>query len=93
MAVSSAFSPLSQRAPLTSNGISLPCPIRNGHGASVKVPGTSTSRFMFTGIVEEMGEVVSCKTRDDMTLWDGSTGSGTELAVKGAIVMDGAYLG
>jgi len=26
---------------------------------------------MFTGIVEEMGEVVSCKTRDDMTLWDG----------------------
>lgn len=48
---------------------------------------------MFTGIVEEMGEVVSCKTRDDMTLWDGSTGSGTELAVKGAIVMDGAYLG
>lgn len=48
---------------------------------------------MFTGIVEEMGTVVSMEERDDMTLWDGSKGKGTELVVKGDIVMDGAYLG
>ncbi|KAK1744167.1 riboflavin synthase [Skeletonema marinoi] len=33
---------------------------------------------MFTGIIEEMGEVISLETRDDMTLWDGSKGKGTE---------------
>lgn len=48
---------------------------------------------MFTGIVEEMGTVVKLEERDDMTLWDGSKGSGTELTVKGNIVLDGAYLG
>lgn len=48
---------------------------------------------MFTGIVEEMGEVVSLETKDDMTLWDGSKGSGTEMAIKGDVVMEGAYLG
>lgn len=48
---------------------------------------------MFTGIIEEMGNVVSLEQRDDMTLWDGTKGSGTELVVKGGVVMDGAYLG
>lgn len=48
---------------------------------------------MFTGIVEEMGQVVELVERDDMTLWDGSTGKGTELTVKADIVLDGAYLG
>jgi len=48
---------------------------------------------MFTGIVEEMGTVVSMEERDDMPLWDGSTGKGTELVVEGKVVMDGAYLG
>ena len=48
---------------------------------------------MFTGIVEEMGEVVSLEEKDDMVLWDGSTGSGTELTVKGNIALEGAYLG
>ena len=48
---------------------------------------------MFTGIVEEMGEVVELVERDDMILWDGSTGKGTELTVKANIVLDGAYLG
>lgn len=52
-----------------------------------------TNRNMFTGIVEEMGTVVSLEQNDDMTLWDGSKGSGTELVVKGDVVMDGAYLG
>jgi riboflavin synthase alpha subunit len=50
-------------------------------------------RHMFTGIVEEIGTVVSLESKDDMKLWDGSKGSGTELTVKGEVSMDGAYLG
>ena len=57
------------------------------------IQSSFTSQNMFTGIVEEMGEVVNLEQRDDMTLWDGSIGSGTELTVKGDVVMDGAYLG
>lgn len=58
------------------------------------IPRSSTTQCqMFTGIVEEMGEVVKLEERDDMTLWDGSKGAGTELTVKGGIVMEGAYLG
>jgi len=53
----------------------------------------STSRFMFTGIIEEIGTVVELVERDDMVLWDGSVGTGTELTVKGNVVLDGAYLG
>jgi len=58
----------------------------------------STTRYktvhnMFTGIVEEMGTVVSLEDREDMTLWDGSKGKGTELTVRGKVVLDGAYLG
>lgn len=48
---------------------------------------------MFTGIVEEMGEVVSLETRDDIELWDGTKGKGTELVVRGDVVLEGAYLG
>lgn len=48
---------------------------------------------MFTGIVEEIGTVVNLEQRDDMILWDGSKGQGTELTVRGEVVMDGAYLG
>jgi len=55
--------------------------------------GSLHQRQMFTGIVEEMGTIVSLEKRDDMTLWDGSTGKGTELIVKGNVVMEGAYLG
>ena len=54
---------------------------------------SSTTRNMFTGIVEEMGTVINLEERDDMTLWDGSKGKGTELTVKGEVVLDGAYLG
>jgi len=52
-----------------------------------------TALGMFTGIVEEMGTVVNMEDRNDMTLWDGSTGRGTELTVRGNVVMEGAYLG
>ena len=53
----------------------------------------ATTTYMFTGIVEEMGTVVSLEQRDDMTLWDGSNGSGRELTVQGNVVLEGAYLG
>ena len=52
-----------------------------------------SARQMFTGIVEEMGTVVSLEEREDMPLWDGSQGKGTELVVKGDVVMQDAYLG
>jgi riboflavin synthase len=48
---------------------------------------------MFTGIVEEMGTVVALEERNDMPLWDGTTGSGTELTVQADVVLEGAYLG
>lgn len=48
---------------------------------------------MFTGIVEEMGQVISLETKDDIQLWNGSTGAGTEMVVRGDVVLDGAYLG
>jgi riboflavin synthase len=54
---------------------------------------TSSSRKMFTGIVEEMGTVVSVQERDDIRLWNGGSGHGTELVIRGNIVLEGAYLG
>lgn len=54
---------------------------------------TNTKLNMFTGIIEEMGQVLSLETKDDMTLWDGSKGKGTEMVVQGGVVMEGAYLG
>ena len=66
--------------------------------AAIQLGNTCSSRSwqshrMFTGIVEEMGVVVSLEEREDMTLWDGSQGKGTELVVQGNVVMEGAYLG
>jgi riboflavin synthase len=54
---------------------------------------TRTKHNMFTGIVEEMGTVVSLEEREDMTLWDGTLGKGTELTVKADVALQGAYLG
>jgi riboflavin synthase len=48
---------------------------------------------MFTGIVEEMGVVVQLEERNDLTLWDGSVGTGTVMTIQGDVVLDGAYLG
>ena len=53
----------------------------------------TTRCYMFTGIVEEMGTVIQLQERNDMPLWDGTTGSGTELTVQGNVILDGAYLG
>jgi riboflavin synthase len=50
---------------------------------------------MFSGIVEELGEVVSLTTNPELTLWDGSIGEGTELVVKSPsrVILEGAYEG
>ncbi|KAL9190983.1 hypothetical protein ACHAXT_000689 [Thalassiosira profunda] len=80
----SAFAPASTRV-----AIRQPPP----SAASDAHPPSPSSLRMFTGIVEEMGEVISLATKDDMTLWDGSKGSGTEMVIKGDVVLDGAYLG
>lgn len=69
---------------------------RHGHGFALHRHGKLSSSFslkMFTGIVEEMGEVLSLTTKSEMTLWDGSQGLGTEMVIKGNVVLDGAYLG
>lgn len=50
-------------------------------------------RAMFSGIVEEMGSVVELSERSDLKLWDGTIGTGWELVVKGATVLDGASEG
>lgn len=62
-----------------------PAPRRSSH-----MPAASRPRAMFSGIVEEMGVVESLAERTDMKLWDGTTGSGWELAVRGAKVLEGA---
>ncbi|DBA04106.1 TPA: hypothetical protein N0F65_004214 [Lagenidium giganteum] len=48
---------------------------------------------MFTGIVEEMGTVVSMQERDDLLLWNGERGTGWELVVQVTLAQQGAYLG
>jgi len=63
----------------------------------VVVSAAATARslplMMFTGIVEEMGTVVSLEERDDMPMWDGTKGKGTELTVSAKIALEDAYLG
>ena len=52
-----------------------------------------TRQNVFSGIIEEMGTVVSLQTDKEMLLWDGTTGEGTELIVDGPVASDGAYIG
>ena len=89
---------LSSLLPRGSHGFAPTSTRRTGGSGSISSSSspskiTTTTRHMFTGIIEEMGEVISLETRDDMTLWDGSKGKGTEMVLKGDIVLDGAYLG
>lgn len=48
---------------------------------------------VFSGIVEEIGEVVRLEKRTDLPLWDGSIGEGVELEVAATTVLEGAYEG
>ncbi len=51
--------------------------------------------MVFTGIVEEMGTVVSLEERHDMALWDGSRGTGWVLTVRADVTLapDSTYEG
>lgn len=48
---------------------------------------------MFTGIIEEIGHVVTFERRTDLELWDGSHGEGFVLVIRCSAVLDGAYIG
>lgn len=49
--------------------------------------------MVFTGIVEEIGVVVSNRLCDSIRLWDGSVGQGWVLTVRATTALDGAYNG
>ena len=49
--------------------------------------------MVFTGIVEEIGTVVSNKLSESVRLWDGTIGAGWLLTVKAIVALDGAYNG
>jgi riboflavin synthase len=49
--------------------------------------------MVFSGIVEEMGVVESLVHRDDIVLWDGSKGEGTELTITCKVALGECYIG
>jgi len=53
----------------------------------------NSNRYMFSGIIEEMGIVDELISRSDMLLWDGTKGEGVELTVIGNTVLEEAYIG
>jgi riboflavin synthase len=53
----------------------------------------NSNRYMFSGIIEEMGIVDELISRSDMLLWDGTKGEGVELTVIGNTVLQEAYIG
>ncbi|KAA0148656.1 hypothetical protein FNF27_00754 [Cafeteria roenbergensis] len=48
---------------------------------------------MFTGIVEEIGKVLSFEKRSDVLLWDESRGEGYVLVIECATALEDAYIG
>ena len=48
---------------------------------------------MFTGIVEEIGRVLSLTRSESIQLWDGTTGEGYVLVVAAQLALEGAYIG
>jgi len=63
------------------------------HVSAITSSVQSLPLMMFTGIVEEMGTIVSLEERDDIPLWDGTKGKGTELTVEAKVALEDAYLG
>ena len=49
--------------------------------------------MVFSGIIEEIGTVVSLDPAADVLLWDGSRGAGTVLVISSSTVLEGAYEG
>ena len=50
-------------------------------------------RYMFSGIVEEIGTVKSIFPKKDMISWNGSVVEGVELSVIAEKVLSDAYIG
>ncbi len=48
---------------------------------------------MFTGIIEEIGTVLSMKECNSMVLWNGEISKGYELVVQVIKALEGAYEG
>jgi len=49
--------------------------------------------MVFTGIVEELGEVLKVERKAEMTLWDGSKSEGFVLRIKCKVALEAAYIG
>lgn len=49
--------------------------------------------MVFTGIVEEMGTVISVEKKAGLEMWDGSKSEGFVLRIKCKIALDAAYIG
>merc|ERR1719162_2666109 len=49
--------------------------------------------MVFTGIVEEMGEVLAIDKKAEMLLWDGTKSEGFVLRIKCTIALKDAYIG
>mmetsp|Transcript_43968 Transcript_43968/g.121648 ORF Transcript_43968/g.121648 Transcript_43968/m.121648 type:complete len:245 (+) Transcript_43968:79-813(+) len=49
--------------------------------------------MVFTGIVEEMGEVLKVDKKMDLEMWDGTKSEGFVLRIKCKVALDGAYIG
>lgn len=48
---------------------------------------------MFTGIIEEIGTVVSMSSVPDLVLWDGTVGAGQVLEIECTLALTDAYVG
>ncbi|CAE7536304.1 rib5 [Symbiodinium natans] len=49
--------------------------------------------MVFTGIVEEMGTVLSVERKANLEMWDGSKSEGFVLRIKCKVALEGAYIG
>lgn len=56
-------------------------------------PPLGLAAMVFTGIVEEMGEVLAVDRKADMEMWDGSRSEGFVLRIKCKKAVEGAYVG
>ncbi len=63
------------------------CPGASGRATALAGPA------MFTGIVEEIGKVLSFEKRSDVLLWDESRGEGYVLVIECATALEDAYIG
>jgi len=50
--------------------------------------------MVFSGIIEEVGEIVMLEKKNDVThLWDGSVGDSIKMTIKAKLMLDGIYNG